>query len=147
MNQSRSLPRKIFLAAAALFSCALMAGCGRSGSAKNIVSGTVTVNGQPAAGATLTLNYPDGNTYPIVIDKDGAFKVGQVPLGKATVTFSISTFGARARQMIKGSTDPRVQKMLTQTVVIPEKYTKKATSDLTWEITAGTNEKEFELKE
>jgi hypothetical protein len=126
-------------AAALLFTGVLIAGCGRS-ARNNSVSGQVTVNGNPAGGATLTLLYEDGQSYPILIGSDGAFKVGQVPLGKATVTFSSPLVGSKGHR--KGPTES-----LPKKVRVPAKYAKKDTSGLTWEITAGDNERTFDLKE
>jgi len=140
MSPCHSTPRKTLQTAAALlFSAALVAGCG--GSARNnSVSGTVTVNGKPAAGVTLTLHYPDGQTYPILVGSDGEFKVAQVPLGKAAVTFYSPLVAVKGQR--KGQTDPPRDK-----VKVPAKYATTETSNLTWEITAGENERDFDLKE
>jgi hypothetical protein len=155
-NSSTLSFRRLVLTAAALFLVgALVSGCG-SRAGNNTLSGTVTVGGKPAAGAVMTLHYADGKTHQVTISDKGIFTAGAVPVGKATVTFSSMAQGMvdptgrnkdKMLEMMKGFAPTALQVGAAQMVPIPAKYTSKDTSDLTWEITSGKNQKTFELRE
>jgi len=145
---------------AAVLVGALLAGCG--GSSRNIASGAVRYKGQPVANGTLTLNFEDGKTFPISLTADGTFKVQGVPAGKANVTITtpLNMASMLATMKLRGGKAPEgVTKVLehvtesdaekfTKRFVgasVPPKYASAETSGLSWEITSGTNRKEFDL--
>jgi hypothetical protein len=153
---SRIGPKAVGLTVAVLFTATLVVGCGSDPAKNNVVSGKVTVEGKPAKGAALTLHYGDGSPVSIAIQQDGSFQKKGVRLGQATVVFTgntISTEMAKKLEEIKknmAGKSEEYQKYFGQAAggpAIPEKYTSLKTSGLTWEITAGTNEKSFDLKE
>jgi hypothetical protein len=139
------------------------AGCGsRSAGTGTSITGKVLYKGQPVAGGDLALHpkSPGGIPYSCKINADGSFS-GTLPpgtVGEMTVTVQTSapqrggqaTFGEEMRQKNKelvakaikssGATLPSFGP-----VAVPEKYTQKTTSPLTWTITEGPNTKDFEL--
>ena len=152
MNKPLVFLGKTFQGAAALaLCCALGVGCG-GGSKGAVATGNVKLDGVALANSSLVLHYEDGKSHSIGIGSDGSFKGEGVPLGKATVSF----FNARSSRdgpteieeligKMKGGS-PDMQKMASFLgVAIPQKYTDEKTSGFTWEITSGTNTKNFEL--
>jgi hypothetical protein len=137
-----------------LLGSALLAGCGGSNPARNVAKGKVTVDGEPAYGATLTLHYEDAKPpYPINVDDKGEFSVQGVPLGKVTVAVTskrgLDPKGKEAIGDVTAITDKVAAmkaKWFAGGLPIPPKYHDHKTSGLTWEITGGTNQKNFELK-
>jgi hypothetical protein len=118
------------------------------------LSGTVTLDGKPAVGATMTLHYADGKTFQILVKDKGSFAAREAPVGTATVTFSsMGAFVPTGRnkemveKMMKNVATGSIQFGPAQSVPIPARYSSKDTSGLTWEITSGKNEKSFELTE
>jgi hypothetical protein len=152
MNKPLVFLGKTFQGAAALaLCCALGVGCG-GGSKGAVATGNVKLDGVALANSSLVLHYEDGKKHSIGIDTDGSFKGESVPLGKATVSFlnARSTRGVPTEMgdlfaKMKGGS-PDMQKMASFLgVAIPAKYTDEKTSGFAWEITSGTNTKDFEL--
>jgi hypothetical protein len=139
----------------------LLSGC--SGTSKNsTVSGKVTYKGQPVTGGTLTLHPTDGkggSFPPIPIKPDGTFMTTDVPAGSwqvAIETESIKgmpTGGYNAKppqgQKPPDGAAPKMPEIDTsgqpKYVQIPKKYSDPKTSNLTWDIVKGKNDKTFEL--
>jgi hypothetical protein len=120
---------------------AALVGCGEAKPERVAVhpaSGTLTVKGQPAPGAFVTL-HPKAEVGEDVpppranVDKDGTFKLSTfaggdgAPEGEYTVTI-------RWYKLIKNGTD-----VSQGPNVIPAKYTKPESSNLTVRIAAGQN--------
>jgi hypothetical protein len=142
-------------AAAFVVLSTLAMGCGGGNSAKgNSAKGTVTLNGQPVANGTLTLHYANGQRYPITLKEDGSFKVAQVPVGPAKVTVtgapgfgSMGKLTPEEKEKFLAQLPPDKRGKATQTgPAVPEKYASPESSGLSWEITAGINQKDFPLK-
>jgi hypothetical protein len=148
---------------ALLLSAVFFTGC--SGSAtSNSISGKITFkDGKPLRGGFLMLNYAD-QKQPVrtMINPNGSFRANNVPTGKATVTIDNSELekqDAMMKQFQKKGPPPGVK--LPPNVKTPEqmqaelggampaydpipaKYRDPKTSDLTWDITSGTNTKDF----
>jgi hypothetical protein len=161
MHCSTPSSRKLLLLLVGwLFCGSLIVGCGRATSAKynTVVSGKVTVDGNPAKGIVVTLYFGDAKPVPIGVKDDGSFYHKGAPVGKATVVFTSTTIPAdvsskleKVKEKIKGTEgkSEEMQKYFGTSggAKIPAKYTSRTTSDQTWEITEGTNEKTFNLKE
>jgi hypothetical protein len=167
MPQPRILFRSLLLAATIVIAGTTLAGCGRN-SAKNIVEGKVTIDKVPAKGVTLTLHYDDGRTFPIFVNQDGAFRARGAPVGTAKVTFTSDVrepekipeeFRAKYEEMLNEKKKARPEQIpadkkaefekrvgLFIGVAVPLRYLDKTTSNLTWEISSGTNQREFDLK-
>jgi len=147
-----------------VLSALLLAGCGGDPSKTNIITGKVTIDGEPANGVVLTLHYDSGKTHPIQVNQ-GVFKVQGVPLGKTTVTFTSLLPPTKAIPAEFQEQYEKMKKLIPEDLPqgksadikqrlgqyaggtpVPLKYTDPKTSDLTWEITGGTNEKNFDLK-
>jgi hypothetical protein len=152
-------PKAVGLTVAVLFTATLVVGCGGDPAKNNVVSGKVSVDGKPAKGIALTLHYSEGSPVSIAVEGDGSFNKKGVRLGKATVTFTASTIpplvASRLEEMKnKGAGQDTTDRAWKQRFPgtsggppIPAKYASPKTSPLTWEITAGTNEQNFDLKE
>jgi len=138
---------------------ALLSGCGSGDAKNNLVTGKVTVDGHPLANGSMTLHYDDGKKYPVPLKSDGTFNISQVPLGKAQVSFAAYSSGmqgvaaekqAEFQKYYAAKAPAEQQAKAAQALetgpAIPEKYTNPKTSDLSWEIKAGKNEKTFDLK-
>jgi hypothetical protein len=139
-------------------SLALVAGC--TGSKVGTVSGKVAYKNEPVTGGKMKL-YPQGGgpEYPINLNPDGTFNVGDVPPGTYAVAIDTDSLKNQAdptavyKQPVPKGADPsKVNKVEVDTtnlpkyVKIPPKYKDPKTSGLTWEIKKGKNSpKEFDL--
>lgn len=126
---------------AAALSAALLLGCGEAKPervAVHPVTGTLTVKGQPATGAFVTLHpkAPLGDNVPAPranVSKDGTFALSTfdggdgAPAGEYKVTI-------RWYKLVKSGPD-----VSPGPNVIPAKYARPESSDLTVRIAAGEN--------
>ncbi|CAN5225455.1 hypothetical protein BH11PLA2_BH11PLA2_17810 [soil metagenome] len=126
------------LLATTIFSMVLL-GCGSNPSGRPTVEGTVTYKGVPVAGKTLMLlgKAADGDTISqlLNLDANGGFK-GEVPVPgtyKVVIQENIAVM-EKAKDAPAG-------------VTLPAKYKVVETSDITWDIVAGSNKKTIELKD
>lgn len=108
-------------------------GCG-GGDEGNSVSGTVKLGGQALTGGTVTFIGQEGDKTPMtsIIQGNGYYSIPRAPLGKVKIT--VHGTGASSG----GSTK-------TPPVVLPAKYAKADTSDLTYTVTKGTQRHDIEL--
>lgn len=135
-----------------------MTGCGPSGAAAGVASGKVTYNGTPLTGGILTLHPVNGGPdFPITITYEGTFSSSGVPDGEMQVAIETESLknrrpaGYDTSKMPAGSKPPDVKlpdvDMSKQPTYmkIPAKYASVKTSGLTWTISKGTNDRNFEL--
>lgn len=120
-----------------LLSLLAIAGCGAP--ARPRVEGKVTVDGKPAANQTLTLSFvaQAGESFDerLPLSSEGTFSAEVPATGKYKVAVEPSLAALEGRgEAAKGQ------------VVVPAKYRNKATTDLEWEIKAGLNQRDFDLK-
>jgi hypothetical protein len=169
MRPTTRFPWKVVPAAALLlYSAFLMPGCGSGDPAKNNkVGGKVTLDGKPAQYDKLALHYENGTSKEFELDENGGFNVQGVPLGKVKVTVTskvprvedireqMGKYPEKADMMkamlemaerLQNATGKEQTEMLKQNgTPLPSKYASRESSGLTWEITAGNNQKDFPL--
>ena len=134
-------------------------GCG-SGLELAPVSGRVTMNGQPVTQGEITFVPHDGPPAMGTISADGTFQLTTLEagdgavLGQHQVTIMATKVGSGS--LAPTSFEQELQgaqaggKMLipgTVTWLVPEKYSRLQTSDLTAEVKSGTNAIDFDLKD
>ncbi len=127
--------------AAACLALTALVGCGPGGgggSGKATISGKVTYQGAPVTGGTLTLYDDKGSPYPVGIKADGTFNVSDVPIGQMGVGIDTGSAAPPASSAGGGQAAPHVD--------IPPQYKNPQSSGLTWDIKAGKNTKNFDLK-
>lgn len=154
----RSLPTCVALA----LGLALLPLAGCSGGSKSVsVSGKVMYKGAPVTGGTLTLHPTDGKGAgtTITIDPSGTFSMNEIPTGPKTVTIETESikstptgnYAPPPGMKPPAGADPGKQHVdasnLPKYVPIPKKYANPTTSQLTWDIGKGKNDKTFELSD
>ena len=126
---------------------ATISGCG---SRMGDISGTVSFNGEPLPSGRIAF-YCNGGDKPVLMSpiEAGTYTITGAPLGPSRVT--IETFEMKTTpvpEMI-GSPQPPDQPATTtagkEYVRLPVRYASAETSELTHEILAGTNLKDFDL--
>jgi hypothetical protein len=70
----------------AVIAAVVLSGCGGG---RGEISGVVRYQGKPLTGATITFHDETGGAFPAVIDKEGAYKVRNVPVGTARVVITV----------------------------------------------------------
>jgi hypothetical protein len=139
--------------------CAVLAGCGPSGTNTVPVRGTLTIDGQPADNVMITLA-PLDTSMPVATGRvsNGSFELysgvqgspGAVP-GKYKVVLapseatSVDAAKARYAGGVKGAKGGTVAPDADTALSFPEKYASSATSDYEVEITSGQNDLEIAL--
>lgn len=146
------------LAGLALLVCVVATGCGGNGS----VSGKVSYNGQALGGGTVIFYSEGKGSAESQIGPDGSYSIDKIAAGPVKV--AVETASAKPV-----APDPRRPAMPTpppdQTpkgadtslynassapkgkyVAIPETYGNPATSGLTYDVKAGSQQKDFDLK-
>jgi hypothetical protein len=100
-----------------------------------------------------------GPAYPGVINPDGTYSFSDVPLGNVKVTITTEGVGATQPSMdemmqragvkppegMQGTGPPVPEGMKAVKVDIPAKYAKVDTTPLTYQVTEGSQTKNFEL--
>jgi hypothetical protein len=138
-------------------SLAGLPGCSQS--TEGIVSGKVTFNGTPVAGAHLTLYPVDGGTAAATINTspEGTFTGVKVPPGEYKVTAESMHQGSPLPAFMKSGKTPSPQERFNlpeeqkkmfagANVTIPAKYADPKQTILTWTIQIGKNDsRDFDL--
>jgi hypothetical protein len=132
-------------------------GCSRSAGERRLLTGRVTLNGQPVSGGTLRF-YPaaarlrEQAAYQVRIRPDGSYTAAGVPLGKMKVTVDTRIVQATAEaleQMTASAGKTRVPAPPFSPpgayVEVPAKYTNPKTTDLRVEVTGGEQQQDFAL--
>jgi hypothetical protein len=138
------MPLSRFLFAGALFvSLALVVGCGAKGSARGTVKGRVTLGDKPVTGATVFIENPEfGVAVNAPLDADGRYEVKSyqgdgLPVGSYKVAVLPGGVMQPGEELPTADKAKFVRPKLT--VIIPEKYHKTATSQLTIDVREGEN--------
>lgn len=136
----------------------LLMGCrGRdSNPNSNVLQGTVRfADGNPVPGGTLHLTYDHNQDYPIPLGVDGNF---YVPLGKAKVWIENAYLSSSGQYELPPDVPPALRQQWQQSqpeidtsklprrVPLPPIYTKPDTTPWSWEITPGSNQKDFVIE-
>jgi hypothetical protein len=126
------------------------AGCG---SASGTVKGKVSYNGAPLKGGTVTFFYPDGRGFPIGILADGTYTLDRLPLGPVKVCVDTSSLDPKKHLRYSYAPPPGAKPppgfsptSAEAYVAIPAKYADPAKTDLTYDVTGGTQTHDIELK-
>ncbi len=119
------------------------AGCG--GKPTGVVSGQVTFNKVPLSFGMIAFVTNDGQTVSSGTIVDGAYSVPGVPAGPAVVTVT-----SLRRPPMMGNPTQRVtpEKPATPVAVwdqIPERYSSRKQSGLQYTVSAGDQQKDFDL--
>jgi hypothetical protein len=134
-------------------------GCSRPVGERRLLTGRVTLNGQPITGGTLKFYAPgvglkEQAAYQVRIRPDGTYTAQGVPAGKMKVTVDtqIVKATAAALEKMKESADKsRVRAPEGGSpgtyVQIPAKYTNPKTTDLHLEVKGGDQQHDFALNE
>lgn len=121
--RSHHIALGLFLVSSAALGC----GGGVSLPPSGSVSGTVKYNGKPLSSGVVTFVHPGGFTGTDMIKPDGKYSVPNAAIGANAITVLVPPPPAG-------------------TVVIPKKYADAKTSDLSFEVKAGTQTFDLELK-
>ena len=137
-------------AAAVLLVCLFLIGCGGKDYDVVPVSGTVTLDGQPLAEATVMFLPVEGKTVNpgppsvAVTAADGTYrlKTSDDDPGAVAGKHMVRIFTRRTEQADAGSDNPNVREIAPERV--PERYNRN--SELTFEVPAeGTDAADFQL--
>jgi len=123
-------------------------GCQGQKDGENKVSGSVTLNGKPVDGI-VTFVYADGKEFMAPTNPDGSYTVINTPPGQAKVAIKAKPGAASSGPLIPTKDTPTKdapQTMTTSGVAPPQKYQNVATSNLTYEVTKGKQQKDFPLQ-
>jgi hypothetical protein len=124
----------------------IVAGCGGSGLGE--VTGKVTLDGQPLAGAIVTFYPQEGRPSIGMTDSEGNYELGFTASEKGAVvgkhTVRITTGAGEDREDESGEDEDQEEGADFADPTIPAKYNSK--SELTREVTSGSNEFDFDLQ-
>jgi hypothetical protein len=114
--------------------CVATCGCGPKRAARPdraIVTGTVTYQGKPVPGGVITFTGANGDTEGGMLRENGSFYVENAPVGENKI-----------------SVDPEQIKpeLGSRYVKLPAKYLQAETTDLTFNVEAGSNTADFNLE-
>jgi hypothetical protein len=130
-------------------------GCGEKQRPTGIVSGVVTLKGQPLPSGVIAFRAEDGVGGSGRI-QNGEYTVENAPVGPVTITISsavtVSTKQTQAMMSRRGGAAPPGEQIDMGTaeaqekiVKVPAKYADTRTSGLTYEVTTGEQKKNFDL--
>ncbi len=148
--------RMIGTGSAFVLACVLSLGCGgESGPELGPVSGTVTYNGQPVAGANLIFLSEKGPQATATTDEQGKFTAKTkgsdgVTVGafKVTVTKVEASGSEMSPEDMMKMGEAKKSSETKAKALLPEKYSKVATTDLSFTIeAAGNADLKIELKD
>jgi hypothetical protein len=121
-----------------------LAGCGNSAGA---VSGKVLFQGQPLPAGRIVFLCQGGSKPVLTADiKDGAYAIADAPAGPAQVTVTTyQTNFTPVPGMVQSPDMPTGQVPTGPYVPIPARYGVPDSSGLTYDITPGSQTKDFQL--
>jgi len=121
-----------------LIAAILAAGCGEK-QAANVVSGKVTLDGEPVSGTVVFIG-ADSKEASAPTNLEGAYKIENPPLGQCKVL-------VRGMAGLTGTAPPKdAPSMGKQGAAPPPKYGAVTTTDLSYEVKAGKHTYNIELK-
>lgn len=132
-----SIRRVPFVAMLAAFGLALP-GCGPKYPETFPVSGTVTLDGKPVAGAAVVFTPEEGHQATGTTDDSGRFELSTFQLGDGALP------GPHRVTVAKTTTDPDEEEKVV--FIIPQKYGNLQTSELTCDVQAEMGPVEYDLQ-
>ena len=127
---------------------AAVSGCSGTGT----VEGKVTVNGKPAVGAAVIFSGGDNRSATAVVQDDGTYQTGGVPVGPVKVALmpGMGGWGPVGLPIPKGANRdkddlPKPAPKRSPPPPIPKPYTNVETSGLTLNVKGGRNEFNIEM--
>jgi hypothetical protein len=127
--------------------------CG-CGSRTGTVEGKATVDGKPAAGATVVFSGGENQSAMAIVQEDGTYQTAGVPVGAVRVALmpNMVVRGASelpVRRGVKRDKEnlptPVPVQHISPSPAIPKRYTNVATSGLTLTVKGGGNEFNIEM--
>jgi hypothetical protein len=123
----------------AAFGSLFAAGCGAD---TTTLSGTVTFNGRPVTGGSVSLYCADKQIVRGIIDADGRYSIPNVPFGTAVITVQSHTFvpaGMQLQQKLPESVNSPAPPALAgetakKATPIPPRYSHPEESGLTVDV-------------
>jgi len=136
----------------------VLAGCSNvNPDAPAKITGVVKYKGAPVSGGNIAFHYKDGKpTANASIGSDGSYNTGECSSGDATVTIETESINPEKKQKTYtqgGRSAPMspkpesAQAAKTVYVKIPEKYSDKTKSGLTYTVVNGEQKKDFDLSD
>jgi hypothetical protein len=121
----------------------LVVGCKGKPPTTGDLTGTVTYNGQPVNDAALMLyaGNAEESSFVIPVSEQGTFTTTSVPPGEYKVVVA-----GRAGGTVGGTAGAQAAAN-KPTIAFPKKYKDKRTTDLTVNVVAGAQKRDFELKD
>ncbi|QEH37155.1 hypothetical protein OJF2_57420 [Aquisphaera giovannonii] len=144
--------RRARIAALPLLALALAAGCSQEPS-RHAVTGTVTLDGQPAPYVAVKFIPPSRDSWPggaTRTDTAGKFTIGEVgkntglPAGEYKVTFSQTR--VKGKPTPAGSGGKAQEKEKTETEAVAEEFRDPEKTKITATVGSGANEFTFDVK-
>ena len=136
--------RIAFAARATIVVCFSAMGCGGSDSTMGRVEGVVRLDGQPLQSGKVIFQPQAGRNALGTIDSDGTFtlRTGDAD-GALLGTHKVGIVAFQGAN--PGRPDPTGPRQPLK-MLVPERYLAPGTSELTYEVKAGDNHAEFDLK-
>ena len=130
--------------------CVLAAGCARSGSKKGSkVTGAVTHNGKPVAGARITFcdgkdQSPQGSGPTAITDESGEYALVGVPAGSYKIV--VYKMVAKKGAILPDENDlEQIEASGLGVHALPQKYSRPASTTLVAQVDDGDNKVDLKL--
>jgi hypothetical protein len=135
--------------------CLVVCGCSsKVGSTPASLSGTVSLNGTPLKGGTITFHPKEGGVYPTYIKEDGSYSIASLPVGEVAVAIETESLNPNKAKMVYGGgrgpvagpqPDNAPEPPKGEYVKISPKYADPKTSQLSVNLNKGKNVQTFDL--
>jgi len=124
-----------------------LAGCGAGGSRGSRLTGTVTVGGKPAAGATIRFFADSGECVAAAsIGDTGSYVATDVPRQQLRIAFEPGAASGMYSEAPPPGTTPLPGSSTVPPAKIPEKFQKPETSGLTTTVSGDEQSADFSLE-
>jgi hypothetical protein len=118
----------------------VVSGCGDAGPPMGEVTGTVTVDGEPAQEGAISFYPTDGKSSTAGAAIKGGRYTAQVPVGESKVEIRVSKIVGHRK--LYDTPDSETQPILEQ--VLPAKYNDQ--TELLIDVASGANEQNYDLE-
>lgn len=117
-----------------------LSGCGGSSST---VSGKISHKGKPLNSGQILFQSEEGTVQSAEIQSDGTYTVTGLPAGKAKIAVNVSPPPPKGPDGISADEPGTFE---ANPVLVPPKYGKVETSELTYEVTGGSQTNDIDLE-